>query len=72
MTFSVGHGPELGWRSWHDDDMDSDVIVVGAGLSGGLPAAAYLQKAGLRVLVVEANAEAGTFCCTHEIGRAHV
>jgi len=42
------------------------VIVVGAGLSGGLPAAAYLQKAGLQVLVVEANAEAGTFCCTHE------
>lgn len=42
------------------------MIVVGAGLSGGLPAAAYLQKAGLQVLVVEANAEAGTFCCTHE------
>ena len=46
--------------------MEYDVIVVGAGLSGGLPAAAYLQKAGLQVLVVEANAEAGTFCCTHE------
>ncbi|HYB87485.1 MAG TPA: NAD(P)/FAD-dependent oxidoreductase [Streptosporangiaceae bacterium] len=46
--------------------MEFDVIVVGAGLSGGLPAAAYLQKAGLQVLVVEANAEAGTFCCTHE------
>jgi len=46
--------------------VEYDVIVVGAGLSGGLPAAAYLQKAGLQVLVVEANAEAGTFCCTHE------
>ena len=34
-----------------------DVIVVGAGLSGGLPAAAYLQKAGLQVLIIEANAE---------------
>ena len=43
-----------------------DVIAVGGGLSGGLPAAAYLQKAGLQVLVVEANAEPGSFCCTHE------
>ena len=43
-----------------------DVIVIGGGLSGGLPAAAYLQKAGLQVLVVEANAELGSFCCTHE------
>ena len=43
-----------------------DVIVIGGGLSGGLPAAAYLQKAGLQVLVVEANAEPGSFCCTHE------
>jgi len=39
-----------------------DVIVIGGGLSGGLPAAAYLQKAGL--LVVEANAELGSFCRT--------
>ena len=45
---------------------DVDLIVIGAGLSGGLPAAAYLQKAGLQVLVVEANAESGTFCYTHE------
>jgi phytoene dehydrogenase-like protein len=43
-----------------------DVIVVGGGLSGGLPAACYLQKAGLGVLIVEANSELGTFCCTHE------
>ena len=35
------------------------MIVVGGGLSGGLPAAAYLQKAGLQVLIVEANAELG-------------
>ena len=42
------------------------MIVVGGGLSGGLPAAAYLQKAGLQVLIVEANAELGSFCCTHE------
>jgi phytoene dehydrogenase-like protein len=45
---------------------DFDVIVIGGGLSGGLPAAAYLQKAGLQVLIVEANSERGTFCCTHE------
>jgi glycine/D-amino acid oxidase-like deaminating enzyme len=37
--------------------LDCDVIVIGGGLSGGLPAAAYLQKAGLQVLVVEANAD---------------
>ena len=43
-----------------------DVIVVGGGVSGGLPAACYLQKAGLEVLIVEANGELGTFCCTHE------
>jgi phytoene dehydrogenase-like protein len=45
---------------------DFDVIVVGGELSGGPPAAAYLQKAGLQVLVVEANAELGPFCCTRE------
>jgi phytoene dehydrogenase-like protein len=44
----------------------ADVIVVGGGLSGGLPAAAYLQKSGLDVLVVEANSEVGCFCCSHE------
>jgi phytoene dehydrogenase-like protein len=43
-----------------------DVVVVGGGVSGGLPAACYLQKAGLEVLIVEANSELGTFCCTHE------
>jgi phytoene dehydrogenase-like protein len=43
-----------------------DVIVIGGGVSGGLPAACYLQKAGLDVLIVEANSELGTFCCTHE------
>jgi phytoene dehydrogenase-like protein len=43
-----------------------DVIVVGGGVSGGLPAAAYLQKAGLDVAVVEARPELGNFCPTHE------
>jgi phytoene dehydrogenase-like protein len=45
---------------------EHDVIVVGGGLSGGLPAATYLQKAGLDVLIVEANSELGSFCCSHE------
>lgn len=43
-----------------------DVIVIGGGLSGGLPAAAYLQKSGIDVLVLEANSELASFCCTHE------
>jgi phytoene dehydrogenase-like protein len=36
-----------------------DIVVAGAGLSGGLPAAAYLQKAGARVALVERGIEAG-------------
>lgn len=32
-----------------------DVIVIGAGISGGIPAATYLQKAGARVLLIDAN-----------------
>jgi phytoene dehydrogenase-like protein len=43
-----------------------DVVVIGGGLSGGLPAATYLQKCGLDVLIVEANSELGSFCCSHE------
>ena len=33
-----------------------DVIVIGGGLSGGLPAAAYLQKAGYNPADVDAVA----------------
>jgi phytoene dehydrogenase-like protein len=43
-----------------------DVIVVGGGVSGGLPAATYLQKSGLDVAVIEARPELGNFCPTHE------
>jgi phytoene dehydrogenase-like protein len=43
-----------------------DVIVVGGGISGGIPAATYLQKAGLKVAIVEARPESGNFCPTHE------
>lgn len=43
-----------------------DVIVVGGGMSGGLPAAAYLQKAGAKVLIVERRHELATFCPTTE------
>lgn len=43
-----------------------DVIVIGGGISGGLPAAAYLQKAGASLAVVEARHELGTFIPTNE------
>ena len=43
-----------------------DVIIVGGGISGGIPAATYLQKAGQRVLIVEGGPELGNFCPTHE------
>jgi phytoene dehydrogenase-like protein len=42
-----------------------DVIIVGAGLSGGLPCGAYLAKSGAKVLMVDANQEAGTHCKTN-------
>ena len=48
------------------EQAEYDVIIIGAGVSGGLPAAAYLQKAGARVLMLEANHEAGTHAKTHE------
>src|SRR3982750_423672 len=44
-----------------------DVVVVGAGLSGGLPAAAYLQKAGARVALVEQGIDAGRFYLSYEL-----
>jgi len=42
-----------------------DVVVVGAGITG-IAAAAYLQKAGLDVAVVERLGEAGPHCMTVE------
>lgn len=42
-----------------------DVIVVGAGISGGIPAAAYLQKAGAKVLLIDANEEPALNCKTY-------
>ena len=44
-----------------------DVVVVGAGLSGGLPAAAYLQKAGARVALVEQGLDAGRFYLSYDL-----
>src|SRR3990172_7343093 len=41
-----------------------DVVVVGGGLSGGLPTAAYLQKAGLKVAILERHHELATFAPT--------
>ena len=43
-----------------------DVIVVGGGQAGGLPAATYLQKAGARVALIEARHELGAMNITHE------
>jgi len=43
-----------------------DVVVVGGGLSGGLPTAAYLQKAGLKVAIVERRHELATFSPTSD------
>ncbi|MBI2237330.1 MAG: NAD(P)-binding protein, partial [Actinobacteria bacterium] len=43
-----------------------DVLVVGGGLSGGLPTAAYLQKAGLKVAILERRHELATFAPTTE------
>lgn len=43
-----------------------DVIVIGGGMSGGLPAAAYLQKAGLKVVILERRHELATFAPTNE------
>ena len=44
-----------------------DVVVLGAGLSGGLPAAAYLQKAGARVALVEQGIDAGRFYLSYDL-----
>lgn len=43
-----------------------DVIVVGGGQGGGLPAATYLQKAGARVALIDARHELGAMNVTHE------
>jgi len=49
-----------------NEPLEYDVIIVGAGLGGGLPAGCYLQKAGARVLMIEANQEVGTHCKSNE------
>jgi len=46
---------------------DYDVIIIGGGVSG-LTAGAYLAKAGLKTLVLEAKGECGTHCDTCEPG----
>ncbi len=45
-----------------------DVIVVGGGLSGGLPAAAYLQRAGASVALVETRDRTASFFSSYERG----
>lgn len=46
---------------------DFDVVVLGAGLAGGLPAAAYLQRAGGRVCLVEGGPECGPFYRSYDV-----
>ena len=54
---------------------DYDAIIVGGG-HNGLTCAGYLQRAGLRTLVLERRPIIGGAVCTEEvipeIGRAHV
>lgn len=43
-----------------------DIIVIGGGISGGIPAATYLQKAGKSVAIVDSSNELGIFIPTCE------
>jgi phytoene dehydrogenase-like protein len=50
----------------NDRAAEFDVIVVGAGISGGLPAGAYLQKAGCSVAVIERDKDGAPFSSFYE------
>ena len=47
--------------------IECDVLVLGAGLSGGLPAATYLQKAGLKVVLIERGIDSGKFYHSYDL-----
>jgi phytoene dehydrogenase-like protein len=49
---------------------DYDVIIIGAGI-GGLVCGCYLAKTGLKVLIVEKNAQPGGYCTSFTRGRHH-
>jgi len=69
MSISCGTGSRQGWR--HSSDqlevfaMSHDFIVIGAG-HNGLACAAYLAKAGAKVLVLERSTRVGGGCHTAE------
>ena len=47
-------------------EQEYDVIIVGGGING-ITAGCYLQKAGLKVLILERRDEVGCFCSTQEL-----
>ncbi len=56
IVSEVTAGDEYSAMTWFDDQMDADVIVIGAGLAG-LTATAELARAGRRVLVLDQEPE---------------
>jgi threonine dehydrogenase-like Zn-dependent dehydrogenase len=50
---------DIGWSLVSEDEMDSEVLVIGAGPTG-LVLALWLTKLGVKVRIVDKTAEAGT------------
>jgi phytoene dehydrogenase-like protein len=50
---------DIGWSLVSEDEMDCEVLVIGAGPTG-LVLALWLTKLGVKVRIVDKTAEAGT------------